>query len=155
MQIKTKFKRNNLVEIIGEKLNTKELTDIISSEIDKEVKLRFYTEKDPKGNKWQPNGRGGKILRDTGQLMNSIHRISDGKVGGVATNKIYARIHNEGGIIRPKEKSKLKIKGVDGKFVFVDEVEIPKRQFFGMNKKLKDRIKKKISKKILENIKNS
>ena len=155
MQIKTKFKRNNIVEIIGEKLNTKELTDIISSEIEKEVQMRFVNEVDPKGNKWKPNVRGGKILRDTGQLMNSIHRISDGKVGGVATNKIYARIHNEGGIIRPKEKSKLKFKGVDGKFVFVDEVEIPKRQFFGMNKKLKDRIKKKISKKILENIKNS
>lgn len=49
MQIKTKFKRNNLVEIIGEKLNTKELTDIISSEIYKEVKLRFYTQNTQKG----------------------------------------------------------------------------------------------------------
>ena len=53
--------------------------------------------------KWKPSKRalkyGGQTLIDKAQLVNSIHEFSDNDQAGVATNKVYAAIHNFGGDI--------------------------------------------------------
>ncbi len=48
--------------------------------------------------------RGGNPLRDTGQLMSSIHHTMQGTDSVViSTNRVGARLQNEGGTIRPKK----------------------------------------------------
>ena len=61
----------------------------------------------------------------TGNLRQSItikHRKFRAEVG---TNLVYARIHDQGGIIRPKRKRLLRFK-VNNKWVVARQVRIPK-----------------------------
>ena len=46
----------------------------------------------------------GRPLQDTGSLRDSItHKVIDGQTVSVGTNKIYAAIQNNGGVIRAKK----------------------------------------------------
>lgn len=113
--------RRNLLNAVGETL--------VSGTLE-----RFENEEDPEGKKWEPSGRGGKTLQKTGELRSSIDYAvtQDGVL--VGSNKKYARIHQEGGTIRPKKGKYLKFKGRDGKDVFVKEVTIPARPYLGISK---------------------
>lgn len=107
--------RNDVLHDIGETL--------VSN-----TKFRFRDGKDPEGHAWEPSaraweqglkdnaGRMGKTLIDTGDLRRSItHAVTqDGVL--VGSNKVYARIHQEGG------------KAGRGR-----KVTIPARPFLGFN----------------------
>lgn len=101
------------------------------------AKWRFQESKGPDGKDWEPSARaahGGKTLIGEGDLRRSItHAVTqDGVL--VGSNKVYARIHQMGGTIRPKKGKYLKFKGQHGQDVFVKEVTIPARPYLGFNK---------------------
>lgn len=99
------------------------------------VHERFNQEKDPQGVSWAKRRDNvdpeRKVLHLSGALENQI--VPDfgadyAQVGLLPTGGPgkYGRIHNEGGVIRPKEKAALSFGGR-----VVAQVVMPKRQFIG------------------------
>lgn len=70
-----------------------------------------------------------KILQDSSALRGSI--IVDPRSNSVAvgSNLVYARIHQFGGVIRPKKGNCLCIPVADGKIIKVKSVTIPARPY--------------------------
>lgn len=82
---------------------------------------------------WRAKSQAGQTLRDTGRLRNSI-RIKLSKNGfSLATNLVYAPIHQFGGVIRPKNKPYLTLKTPTGGWIKVKSVTIPARPFLGVS----------------------
>lgn len=99
---------------------------------------RFDNETAPDGSAWDKSIRaketGGQTLTDSSQLRSSIHaEPANGSVRW-GSNRIYARMMNDGGTIRPKSADKLSFRLPGGLgFVSVDEVTIPARPYLGIN----------------------
>lgn len=100
---------------------------------------RFDEERDPLGVPWVKRRDNAdpdrKLLHLKGYLRNAAREDfgSDyAQVGVIATGGpgVYARIHNEGGEIRPKNKKALKFGGR-----VVSRVIMPKRQYIGFGPK--------------------
>ena len=72
---------------------------------------------------------GKKLLQDTGDLRRSILHEIEGNRLTIGTNLIYARIHQEGGVIRAKNAKALRIPLGDGRVIFRQKVTIPARPF--------------------------
>ncbi len=73
--------------------------------------------------------RGKKILTDKRRLANSITYKSSGKSLVIGTSLIYARVHQEGAVIKPKTAKALRIPIGGGKVIFRKRVVIPARPF--------------------------
>lgn len=73
---------------------------------------------------------GGQTLRDTGRLMNSItfFATKNDVTWGVPAEFPYARILNEGGVIKAKSKPYLRFK-VGNRWVSKTSVRMPERRF--------------------------
>lgn len=110
---------------------------------------RFTREESPKGEKWQPSERAaaedGQTLSDTGRLRKSIDYAATPSKVMVGSNADYARIHQMGGTVKPKGKKALKFKGLDGKDVFVKQVDIPARPYIGVSKQDMDEVRETIT----------
>jgi len=117
--------------------NTEPLAEIFGTYLESSTIERFDNETAPDGTPWTQSIRakeeGGQTLTDSSQLRSSIHaEPANGSVRW-GSNKIYARIHNDGGTIRAKGGGKLKFNLPGGLgFVSVDSVTIPQRQFLGI-----------------------
>ena len=73
---------------------------------------------------------GKKTLQDTGILKGSVvYNVKDKNKLLIGSNKKYARIHQEGGVIRARKAPFLTFKLADGTFRRVKRVKIPKREF--------------------------
>lgn len=100
---------------------------------------RFNTETAPDGSRWTPSMRarleGGKTLTKsaTAGLKGSITHTFDRNSAEWGTNKIYAGIHQHGGIIRAKNGGRLAFR-LPGNLQFVspEQVVIPARPFIGL-----------------------
>lgn len=118
--------------------NTKLLMASVGETLVSGTVRRFIDEKDPEGKSWEKSERaqsqGGKTLTDTAMLRQSIDYAATPSKVMVGTNKKYARIHQLGGSIKPKNGKVLKFPGKDGKDVFVKEVKMPARPFIGVSK---------------------
>jgi phage gpG-like protein len=99
------------------------------------ARQRFADEQDPLGVPWAKRWGGAdperKVLHQSGALENAM--VPDfgsdfAQVGVLPSGGPgkYARIHNEGGVIKPKEKKALSFGGR-----VVSQVVMPKRQFLG------------------------
>lgn len=115
-----------------------ELMDGIGLYLESSTIERFDTETAPDGSKWTPSRRareqGGKTLTDRGQLKSSIAHRSSATEAEVGTNLIYARIHQMGGTIRPKNGEYLTVALPGGLgFRRVSEVIMPARPFLGLS----------------------
>ena len=99
-----------------------------------DAKMNFRGQHEPDGTRWAPlKTRKGQILSDTGRLKNSLtYKTSNDEVE-VGTNVKYARTHQFGAIIKPKNKKFLKFKGANGQDIFAKKVEIPARRFLGID----------------------
>nr|WP_272212392.1 phage virion morphogenesis protein [Marinicella sp. W31]MDC2878307.1 phage virion morphogenesis protein [Marinicella sp. W31] len=103
---------------------------------------RFVDEKDPEGKAWKPlnplyqkTKKGSGILKgESGDLARIIWQLVDDASVEVGSNQIYARIHNEGGVIKAKDAPAL-VFSMGGKTIKVKSVTIPKRQFLGLSEK--------------------
>lgn len=111
-----------------------QLLDEIGAVIEFSVSERFRQEVGPDGVPWTPTRRGVSILKGSPpQLMSSIARDVSRDQVAVGTNKIYAAIHQDGGVIHPKSGDFLVFQGAGGETVFAREVTIPARPFLGID----------------------
>lgn len=98
---------------------------------------RFAEEEDPQGQKWEKSERAkaesGQTLTDSARLRKSIDYAATPDKVMVGSNVAYARIHQLGGTIKPKNGKALKFNGKDGNPVFVKQVNIPARPYIGVS----------------------
>lgn len=98
---------------------------------------RFSLQLDPDGNRWKPSLRvqlhGGKTLTKDGHLGDSITSRSGKTFAEWGSNRIYAAIHQFGGVIKPKGGGTLRFMLASGAFVSSKQVDIPQRAFLGVN----------------------
>ncbi len=116
------------------------LMRIIAGDMMDEVEENFAQQGRPKwlGFKYTPSekrgGTSAKLLQHSGQLASSIVERSDGNTAAVGTNKVYARIHQEGGktkphLIKPRNKKALAFNGRVVKQVNHPGSDIPARPY--------------------------
>ena len=114
---------------------------------------RFVDQSDPKGRKWKPSARakeeGGKTLTDKAGLRDSQAWKATARAAHAGTNKKYGRIHQLGGVIRPKKAKALRFQ-IGGEWVMVKKVTMPKRPYLGINKQDKKEFKMIVRKHIAD-----
>ena len=114
------------------KLNVKnkDLFAIAANSLKKTIVNSFDTSTDPFNRKWRDiTHRQGKPLVDTGSLRNSIKTRITSSYAIVSTNKIYAKIQQFGGTIKPVRKKYLAFK-INGQWRKSKEVTIHPRPYF-------------------------
>ncbi|MDD7568300.1 MAG: phage virion morphogenesis protein [[Actinobacillus] rossii] len=128
----------SLQQIASQLKQPRKLYGVLGETLKKIHTDRFKAETDPEGKKWKPlspitlaEKKGAGILRESGNLSNktSYNINNDGVEFGSA--EIYARLHQFGGVIRPKTKTILKTKG--GRFL--RQATIPARPWLGAGEK--------------------
>lgn len=91
----------------------------------------------PDGVPWSPSWRsvfdGGKILRDSGRLGDSIVHVAGPDSAEVGTNLFYAGIHQTGRVIQAKAGYALAFAFPGGGFAVVEDVSIPARPYLGVS----------------------
>jgi len=83
---------------------------------------------------YAPIKRGSGILRASGALMNSISSAVGGDEVRAGTNRIYARVHQLGAVIRPKRSRFLRFRMANG-FWYKKQVTVPARIFMGLDQR--------------------
>jgi len=84
----------------------------------------------PDGTRWPKKWSGTpSFLSKDGTLKSSIGHRVEGDTLHIGSPVKYARIHQEGGTIRPRTARFLVFKGADGRTVFAKKVKIPCRQW--------------------------
>ncbi len=141
---------SNFVLSFEKKVNDiqqEELMDKIGFYMENEMRKRFDTGTDYKGNAWKKlKYRTGKPLRDTGALMGSLGTAEiKGDTVSIFSNLKYARLHDQGGVIEPKNKKFLKFT-INGKDYFSKKITVPARKFSGISSKNKIEIKELVNK---------
>ena len=117
------------------------------------AKERFVDETDPEGNKWKKGVKnGGQTLTLSGLLRRSITNTSDDKTAVIGTNRIYAGIHQFGGVITAKKSKYLRFK-INGREVFAKSVVIPAGPFLGVSETDKDAVKDELNTLLTEALK--
>nr|DAX50181.1 MAG TPA: virion morphogenesis protein [Caudoviricetes sp.] len=142
MKINIKTNIDSVSTSFKEKLrsiNKGEMLEEVAFYMENEMRKRFDTETDYQGNKWEKlKLREGKILSDTGMLKGSLGTAEiKGNTVTVFSNLVYAKIHDEGGVIKAKNFKALHWKIGEEKY-FAKSVTIPKRQFSGVSDKNKE-----------------
>lgn len=101
------------------------------------TRLRFRSQTGPDGQRWKPSLRaqlcGGRTLTKDGHLAGSISANAGRDYAKWGVNRIYAAIHQFGGIIRAKSAGALKFKLPGGGFAIVKSVRMPARPYLGIN----------------------
>lgn len=127
-----------LLKMAKEVNQTTELMENIGVMLHRNTQKRFEKEEDPTGKKWKKSKRalleGGQTLNNSGNLKKNISYIVKKNTVHVGTNVVYARIHQFGGIIKPKSKKRLTFKTSNNTFSSTKEVTIPDRPFIGISK---------------------
>ena len=103
--------------------------------------------------------KNATLARHSGDLANSINtKVSvarNRQSAQIGSNLKYARIHEEGGVIKPKKGKYLKFT-VGGKTIFTESVTIPKRPFLSSSLEAKrQRILEVILDRLMEGYKKS
>lgn len=125
-------------------ISLNEILEKIGFYQENEIKKRFDTSSDAEGKSWKAlKYRKGNPLRDTAALMGSFNTTISGSSVKVWTDKIYANIHDQGGVIEPKNKQVLCFT-VNGTKYFSKRVVIPQRKFSGISSKNTEDIEKLI-----------
>ncbi len=125
------------------------------------TKERFRTSRDPEGNAWQAlnplyatTKKGPSILVGrTRDLSSIIWQLASSGVE-IGSNAIYARAHNEGATIVPKNAAALMF-SMGGQTFMVKSVTIPRRQFLGFSSDDQVRIQEIIEDHFLDAIENN
>lgn len=108
------------------------------------TRARFADEEGPNGEKWVESLRkqlhGGKTLTKDGHLGDSITADSSDTEARWGSNRIYAAIHQFGGVIKAKTSKGLAFTLANGDGVITQSVTMPARPFLGLNNDDKDDI---------------
>ena len=99
---------------------------------------RFADEEGPDGEKWVESLRkqlnSGKTMRKDGHLVGGITSDSSATEARWGSNRIYAAIHQFGGVIKAKTSKGLAFTLANGDGVITQSVTMPARPFLGINK---------------------
>lgn len=129
--------RAKLMTLIALGRNPSDAMRDIATYGESSTRERFRLQIGPDGNRWKPSLRvqlhGGKTLTKDGHLAGSITSRSGSKVAEWGTNRIYAAIHQLGGVIKPKFATSLRFRLASGAFVSAKKVTIPARPYLGVN----------------------
>lgn len=129
-----------LVESISE-FDRQALLESLGALIDSQTRRRIqYEQTAPDGTPWPAwsplyaaTRHGNQsLLSSSGHLVDSLQHLVDGDSVLVGSPLVYARIHNRGGIIKPKKGKSLKFR-IGGQFVTVKQVTIPRREYLGIS----------------------
>ncbi|WP_406604361.1 phage virion morphogenesis protein [Bartonella gliris] len=105
--------------------------------IQESTRRRIQSEKtSAQGEKWKNNYARTSILFASGALSHSIDMKASPEQVIVGSGLVYARIHQLGGTIRPKNASTLRFRLASGKaqhFVCVHQVTMPARPYLGLS----------------------
>ncbi|WP_052143356.1 phage virion morphogenesis protein [Aeromonas hydrophila] len=108
------------------------------------TRARFADEEGPDGEKWVESLRkqlqGGKTLTRDGHLSGSITGDSSDTEARWGSNRIYAAIHQFGGVIKAKTSKGLAFTLASGDHVVTQSVTMPARPFLGLNQDDEDDI---------------
>lgn len=100
------------------------------------TRLRFRTQTGPDGQRWKPSLRaqmsGGRTLTQDGHLAGSISSNAGKDFAEWGVNRIYAAIHQFGGVIKAKGGA-LRFRLPGGGFAVVKQVTMPARPFLGVS----------------------
>ena len=109
----------------------------IAAQGESATRMRFRLQVGPDGKRWKPSLRaqilGGKTLTKDGHLSGSVSANSGADFAEWGVNRIYALIHQIGGVIRAKSAGALKFMLPGGGFAVVKAVRIPARPYLGVN----------------------
>lgn len=98
---------------------------------------RFDTEEAPSGSKWEKSLRarisGGKTLTAAGHLGDSVASRSERTSAEWGVNRIYAAIHQFGGVIKARAAKALRFRLASGEFVTTRQVRMPARPYLGIS----------------------
>ena len=101
------------------------------------TRMRFRLEVGPDGQRWKASIRslamGGKTLTKDGHLSGSVTSNAGKDFAEWGVNRIYAAIHQFGGIIRAKTAAALKFMIPGAGFRVVKAVRMPARPYLGVN----------------------
>lgn len=100
------------------------------------TRMRFRTQTGPDGTRWKPSLRaqisGGRTLTKDGHLSGSVGSGSGRDYAEWGVNRIYAAIHQFGGVIKALGRA-LRFRLATGGFVTVRQVRIPARPYLGVS----------------------
>lgn len=112
---------------------TDELMEGIARLVQEQTRRRIEQEKTtPEGAAWKANWKGSSILYESGALSRSIDYDVSSDSAEVGSGLVYARIHQEGGVIVPKSAKALAFQ-MGNRFVQVQSVTIPARTYLGLS----------------------
>lgn len=116
-----------------EKLEQSEVLDRLGRLFQHSTRGRIdVTKTAPDGSQWQANRRGTSILRESGNLSGSIdYKVGSSQVA-IGSALVYARIHQLGGEIKPKNGKHL-VFTVGNQLVFAPKVNIRERPYLGVS----------------------
>lgn len=101
------------------------------------TRLRFRTQTGPDGVAWKQSLRakvtGGRTLTQDGHLSGSLSSRHGRDFGEWGVNRIYAAIHQFGGMIRPVNAKALRFQLASGGFAVVKSVTMPARPYLGIS----------------------
>mgnify|MGYP003666670622 FL=1 len=134
------------VEIVDRELNAalqaldgianaprQELADGLGRLVQEQTRRRIEIDKtSPDGEGWKPNYAGTSILYKSGALAGSIDYVADDDSVIVGSGLVYARIHQLGGKIVPKNGNAL-VFAIGNSLVSVKSVTMPARPYFGLS----------------------
>lgn len=119
--------------------NTTPVMSAIGTGLVASTHRRFVSQTDPDGNPWAAlnpeyaeGKRNSRILTESGGLRDSITAAPSRTSVQVGTNKIYAAIHQMGGVIKPKGDGRLAFR-IGDRLVRPTSVTIPARPYLGIS----------------------
>jgi len=116
-----------------EKAPKGELMEGIARLVQEQTRHRIEVEKTtPEGEAWKENWKGSSILYESGALTHSIDYVAGEEMAEVGSGLVYARVHQEGGTIRPKSARALFFH-MGNHLVQVQSVTIPARRYLGLS----------------------
>jgi len=112
---------------------TGELMEGIGRLVQGQTRRRIESEKtSPAGAAWKPNRAGTSILYRSGALARSIDYVAANDSVQVGSALIYAGVHQDGAVIKPKNAARL-VFHAGGRLVFALKVTIPARPYIGLS----------------------
>jgi phage virion morphogenesis protein len=123
--------------------NPSPLMELIGETLVSSTKERMNRGESPDGTAMLPVARGGTPLIKSGLLRRSITYKAGVADVVVGSPLVYARIHQEGGVIKPKTKKALAFGKKENRKV-VKSVTIPARPFLGVSQDDHEEIKEMI-----------
>lgn len=110
-----------------------ELMEGIGRLVQEQTRRRIEDEKtSPAGAAWKPNRAGTSTLYQTGALSRSVDYIATEESVQVGSGIRYARIHQQGGEIKPKNGRALVFRA-GNRTIFARLVTMPARPWLGLS----------------------